>query len=70
MAWSVVGTNYSLAMISVDVNHIRRGFRCCMSAEDQEDIDATEGGEEAYAGPLTVKLFAKRFELWSLQNHI
>lgn len=53
-----------LGMVFYGLECCWRGFRCCMSAEDQEDIDATEGGEEAYAGPLTVKLFAKRLLNW------
>lgn len=42
-----------------------RGFKCCISAEEVEDMEATEGGEEAYTGPLTTKLFAKRLINWA-----
>jgi hypothetical protein len=37
-----------------------------MSAEEVEDMEATEGGEEAYTGPLSTKLFAKRY--FSMMN--
>jgi len=52
-----------------------RGFRCCMSAEDQLDIDATEGGEANYQGPITTKLFLKKTTklvrvFWNVLNNL
>lgn len=52
---------YALLLVSDVFLTARRGFKCCMSSEEKEDMEATEGGEEAYTGPLTTMLFAKRY---------